>query len=102
MDYKTYFNKGYMIEVGIKVNKQFTYDAQDDWVLDEKDYSKLKWEDLKHATNVLKWIKKSDDFGKSFMFDNYFWHKAYNLVEVEPQEFKKVLMNNAYFFYLED
>jgi hypothetical protein len=42
MDYKTYFNKGYMIEVGIKVNKQFTYDAQDNGVLDEKDYSKLK------------------------------------------------------------
>lgn len=102
MDYKTYFNKWYMIEVWIKVNKQFTYDAQDDGAIDEKDYSKLKWEDLKHATNVLKWIKKSEDFGKSFMFDNYFWHKAYNLVEVHPQEFKKVLMNNAYFFYLED
>lgn len=102
LDYKTYFNKGYMIEVWIKVNKQFTYDWEDNWILDEKDYYKLKWEDFKHATNVFKWLKKSDDFWKSFMFDNYFWRKVYNLVEINAQEFKKVLMNNAYFFYLED
>lgn len=95
-----YLNSSYMVRVWMSVNKQFTYDAQDNWIIDEIDYNKLKGKDLLHATSLFKWMKKWDDFEKKFIFDNYFWKLEYNQYEVKTW-FSEIMMNNCYVFYVD-
>lgn len=93
-------NKGYMIRGWISVNKVYTYDSEDDWIIQNQDYLKMKGT-IKHATNFLKWIKPSQDLNKHLIWDSYFWKKAYNLYEVNLRNMKDtIMMQNLYLFYI--
>ena len=100
--FPTLLNQGYMIRLGIKVNAKYTYDSQDNWIIESQDYEKMKG-NIKHATNCLKWINtNSSETGKHFIWDSYFSKKAYNLYQVNLRNMKdSVLMENLYLFYVD-
>jgi len=95
--FRELFNKGYAITVWISVNKSFLSDSQDNWVLDEPDYAKYKWEDFKHFFNVYKRMSW-DDKGDARVIDNYFFDKEFNTYKVDIEEMHEIMYPTCYTF----
>ena len=100
-------DRGYMILLGIKVNKNFPRDVID-WRLDLfEDYFKYKWNDLAHFTNFTKWKdrflwSKWPKYNQEQFVDSYVFNKRWNKWIYEC-DMKKVLesfdMDTKYIFY---
>jgi len=105
-DYVDYLNKGYMVRIWMQVNKAYSYDSQDDWIVEEQDYSKLKanydtGDIVDHFTNIYKWVgrfKWWDVSDKTMIWDSYFWRKKFNQYEVW-WTFRDILMPTCYIIY---
>jgi hypothetical protein len=100
--FKEYLDKHMMIRIWIRVNPAYSYDSQDDWIIQEKDYAKLYWK-IAHFTNTITWLRDWwwNDKGKQYIWDSYFWRKDFNLYEINLKELQEdIQMKTCYMYYI--
>jgi len=102
-----WIDRGYMVTIGIKVNKTFIKDARD-WDIDLfDDYKDYKWTDLAHFTNITRWKMrfnwtKWSSYNKEQFVDSYAFNKKGNkwIYKCNIKEvLQDIAMPTKYIFY---
>lgn len=107
---KYYLDLGYMVTIGIKVDKTFTDDVKD-WKIDETNYFKFNNEKtIWHFTNLAKWkgrfwkdCETLQDYDKTFIYDSYAFNtkgRAWLYMDVDLEQLKNISQKYFYVFYL--
>lgn len=98
--------RGYMVMIGIKVNKEFLVDARDWKISNHKDYFKYKWNDVAHFTNIYRWICRWEDncstYWKESFQDSYAFNKKWRswTYECDIEEvIEDIAMRSKYIFF---
>lgn len=107
---KYYLDLGYMVTIGIKVDKTFTDDVKD-WKIDETNYFNFNNEKtIWHFTNIATWkgrfwkdCETLQDYNKTFIYDSYAFNKkdrAWLYMDVDLEQLKNISQKYFYVFYL--
>ena len=102
-----WLQRGYMLMLGIRVNREFVKDARDGKIEKYEDYKNYQWKDLAHFTNVCIWkcrfsSEECEWFNKEMIVDSYAFNKKDRewIYECDIKELlEDIAMNTKYIFF---
>jgi len=97
-----WINRWYTAIIWIGVNSEFVKDMIDGKIEKYSDYKNYKWEQLKHFTNIWKWLRSEEKYWEEFVLDSYAHHKwmewmywNFNIKEA----FEDICFRSKYIFF---